>query len=73
MLDLGIKSAKLEDHQNLLLHWRERIKHYGLKIKLSPDVEDVTLDPVVSMKRLHNICYTVYEHPFINLDGNCKK
>ena len=22
------------------------------------------------MKRLHNICYTVYEHPFINLDGN---
>ena len=22
------------------------------------------------MKRLHNICYTVYEHPMINLDGN---
>ena len=21
------------------------------------------------MKRLHNICFTVFEHPFINLDG----
>ena len=28
------------------------------------------MDPIVSMKRKHNICYTVYEHPFINLDGN---
>jgi hypothetical protein len=67
---LGIKAASLEKHEKLLKHWKEKIKNYNLKIKLSPDIEDITLDPVVSMKRLHNICYTVYEHPFINLDGN---
>lgn len=70
MTDLNIGPAKIEDHIKLLTHWRERINHYGLKIKISPDTEDVTYDPVVSMKRLHNLCYTVYEHPFINLDGN---
>ncbi len=70
MNDLGIGPAKEEDHEKLLKHWKERIDHYNLDIKLSPDMEDVTMDPIVSMKRLHNICYTVYEHPFINLDGN---
>ena len=67
---LGIKAAPLEKHEKLLSHWKERIKKFDLDIKLSPDIEDVTLDPIVTMKRLHNICYTVYEHPFINLDGN---
>ena len=67
---LGIGPAKLEDHRKLLAHWKERIDFYGLDIELSPDLEDVTMDPVVSMKRMHNLCFTVYEHPFINLDGN---
>ena len=70
MNKLGIGPAKLEDHRKLLAHWKERINFYGLDIELSPDLEDVTMDPVVSMKRMHNICFTVYEHPFINLDGN---
>jgi len=70
MIDLGIKPADIKQHEKLLIHWKERINFYGLDITLSPDFEDVTLDPVVSMKRLHNLCYTVYEHPFINLDGN---
>ncbi len=65
----GIVAASLEDHRKLLTHWKKKIKKFGLDIKLSPDVEDVTMDPIVSMKRLHNICYTVFEHPFINLDG----
>ena len=70
LTDLGIGPAKEEDHERLLKHWKNRIEFYGLDIKLSPDLEDVTMDPIVSMKRLHNICYTVYEHPFVNLDGN---
>ncbi|WP_415308641.1 radical SAM protein [Candidatus Pelagibacter sp. Uisw_099_02] len=67
---LGIGPADPKEHKKLLEHWRKRIDFFGLDIKLSPDIEDVTLDPIVSMKRMHNICYTVYEHPFINLDGN---
>lgn len=67
--DLGIKAAPLDKHKKLLQHWKKKISDYNLDIKLSPDIEDVTLDPIVTMKRLHNICYTVYEHPFINLDG----
>lgn len=67
--ELGIKAATLDKHKKLLQHWKKKISDYNLDIKLSPDIEDVTLDPIVTMKRLHNICYTVYEHPFINLDG----
>ena len=70
MQELGIGPAKLGEHEKLLAHWGKKIKEYNLDIKVSPDVEDVTLDPIVSMKRKHNICYTVYEHPYINLDGN---
>ncbi|MDC1251126.1 radical SAM protein [Pelagibacteraceae bacterium] len=67
---LGIKAAPLEKHEKLLRHWKSKIKEFNLDIKLSPDMEDVTMDPIVSMKRRQNICYTVYEHPMINLDGN---
>ena len=70
ILSLGIKAAPIEKHEALLKHWKKKIGEYKLNIKLSPDIEDVTLDPVVSMKRLHNLCFTVYEHPMINLDGN---
>lgn len=70
MKKLGIGPAKLGDHEKLLDHWNKKIKEYNLDIVISPDVDDVTMDPIVSMKRKHNICYTVYEHPFINLDGN---
>tara|TARA_B100001063_G_scaffold247237_1_gene291576 strand:+ start:40 stop:1188 length:1149 start_codon:yes stop_codon:yes gene_type:complete len=70
ILSLGIKAAPVEKHEALLKHWKKKIAEYKLNIQLLPDIEDVTLDPIVSMKRLHNICYTVYEHPMINLDGN---
>ena len=69
ILSLGIKLLQLKNTRHYL-NIGKKIAEYKLKIKLSPDIEDVTLDPVVSMKRLHNICYTVYEHPMINLDGN---
>ena len=60
MNELGIGPAKEEYHEKILKHWKERIKYHNLDIKLSPDMEDVTMDPIVSMKRLHNICYTEY-------------
>ena len=54
---------------DLLVHWQKKIKEYNLNIKLNPEPGDVSLDPVIAMKRMHNICFTVFEHPFINLDG----
>ena len=69
MEKLGIGPAKTGDHKKLLNHWNKKVKEFDLDIEISPNVEDVTLDPIVSMKRKQNICYTVYEHPFINLDG----
>ena len=39
--ELGIGPAKLEDHIELLKHWKSRIDHFGLNIKLSPDMEDI--------------------------------
>ena len=69
MKNLGINAAPLEKHMDLLRHWEKKIKEYGLDIELNPNPNDVSLDPVIAMKRMHNICYTVYEHPFINLDG----
>ena len=41
--ELGIGPAKLEDHIELLKHWKSRIVT-SLNIKLSPDMEDVTMD-----------------------------
>lgn len=69
MIDLGISAAPLEKHMKLLTHWQKKIKEFNLDIKLNPEPGDVSLDPVIAMKRMHNICFTVFEHPFINLDG----
>ena len=70
MIKLGIGSPDPDEHYKLLKHWEERIKHYNLDIKLYPSPDEVVLDPIVAMKRNHNLCFTVYDHPFINLDGN---
>lgn len=69
MLELGIKEITTEQHRLLLEHWRKKIDEYGLKIKLSPDTVEAKIDPVITLKRKHNLCFTVYEAPYVNVDG----
>ncbi|MAF43243.1 MAG: hypothetical protein CMI54_03610 [Parcubacteria group bacterium] len=70
MVKQGIKRATSEQYKNLLLHWKERIKVLGLKnLKIYPDVDEVELDPVITMKQKHNICFSPFEAPFIRYDG----
>jgi len=65
----GIGEVSPEQHRELLEHWERRIIELGLSIKLSPDSNGAVLDPVIAMKRQRNICFTVYEDPYINVDG----
>ncbi len=66
----GIKQVASKQHKNLLLHWKERIEKLRLKnIKLSPDVDEVELDPVITMKIKHNICFIPFEDPAIDCEG----
>jgi len=69
MQELGINSPDPDEHYKLLKHWEERIKYYNLDIKLYPNPDEVVLDPIIALKRKHNLCFTVYDHPFINMDG----
>lgn len=69
MVKLGIKEITQEQLKDLLAHWKERIKTLDLDLELWPDTFEATLDPVISLKRMHNLCFTVYDDPFINVDG----
>ena len=70
MMSLGIKTLSKEKFQKLIIHWDNEIKKYNLKWELSPNLSDVDFDPVVFMKKKHNICFTPFEDPTINVDGD---
>ena len=69
MEDLGIQKLSNLDFKNLLASWRKDINKFGLNWELSPSEQEVTLDPVTYMKKEHNICFTPFEDPTINVDG----
>lgn len=69
MVENGIESVSVEQHQALVLHWRARLREFGLDWKLVPDAWNAGLDPVIALKRHRNICFSVYEDPFINVYG----
>jgi len=69
MQSLGIGEITTEQHSALLLHWKKRISALNLKMNVWPDIYETQLDPVITMKRRHNQCFTVYEDPFINVFG----
>ena len=52
LINLGINPAPLEKHMDLLRHWEKKIKEYGLDTELNPNPNDVSLDPVIAMKRM---------------------
>lgn len=65
----GIEAVSQDEHHRLLKHWKARIASLGSTLKLSPDVWAARLDPVITMKKRHNICFSCYEDPFINVNG----
>lgn len=65
----GIEPVTLDEHKQLLCHWKKRIDHFGLDIRLAPDLGGVRMDPVIMLKKRHNICFSVFEDPFINVEG----
>ena len=69
MVKLGIREISQEQLKDLLAHWKQRIEDLGLDLELWPDTYEAVLDPVISLKRNHNLCFTVYDDPFINVDG----
>ena len=69
MEKLGVKSLSMDKYTRLLQHWAKEIENYNLEWELSPDVVQISLDPVIFMKEKHNICFTPFEDPTINVDG----
>lgn len=66
----GITGVSDEEHTKLLEHLKKEAEKLNLKVKLSPDTLRVKLDPVISMKNEHNICFIPFEDPAIDVDGN---
>lgn len=70
MTEQGTAPVDPQRHQELVRHWEARLEHHGLKWRLSPDAWNVVQDPVITLKRRRNICFSVYEDPFINVYGD---
>lgn len=69
MQDLGIKKLANEKFKTLLNHWQNEINRLSLNWSLSPSATDVEFDPVVFMKQKHNICFSPFQDPSINVNG----
>jgi len=69
MRKMGFKDVTQMQFNDLVEHYKERINSLDTNIKLWPDNFDMELDPQISMKRNHNICYQLYENPCINVYG----
>lgn len=69
MQELGIKMLDKEKYIKLLEHWNKNICKNNLKWELSPDINQVDFDPVTFIKEKHNICFSPYEDPSINVNG----
>tara|TARA_Y100000590_G_scaffold468304_1_gene650598 strand:+ start:11066 stop:12223 length:1158 start_codon:yes stop_codon:yes gene_type:complete len=69
MQELGIEALDIAKYKRLLSKWDEDIKKNNLKWELSPNIKQVEYDPVSFMKQKHNICFSPYEDPTINIDG----
>ncbi len=65
----GIKPLSAKDYQNLLLNLECKINDMGLKWELFPNAYGVHLDPIIGMKKKHNICFTCFEDPYISVKG----
>jgi len=66
----GVKIATPKQYRDLLLYWQKRVEKFGLKkLKFVPDLAGIELDPVITMKQKHNICFVPFEDPTIDCEG----
>ena len=70
MQELGIKPLGQTKYENLLKSWKADIDKFKLNIELSPNLDQMNFDPVTFMKKEHNICFSPYEDPSINVEGH---
>lgn len=70
MQELGIKPLGQTKYENLLKSWKADIDRFKLNIELSPNLDQMNFDPVTFMKKEHNICFSPYEDPSINVEGH---
>lgn len=69
MHEINNDALSQEEHRELLVSLAEAIEKEGLDWKLSPDVHEVKLDPIISMKKRRNICFTCFDDPYISVKG----
>lgn len=70
MKNNGIKRITAKQHRDLLAHFHKRAEQLGLnKLVFSPDIDEVDLDPVITMKDKYNICFVAFEDPTIDCEG----
>jgi len=69
MQELGIKALTREKYLKLLNKWKNDISSLNLNWELSPDATQIQFDPVTYTKSKHNICFSPFEDPTINVDG----
>ncbi len=70
MQKLGINPLEQSKYENLLKSWKKDIQKLNLNFELSPNLDQVNFDPVNFMKKEHNICFSPFEDPSINVDGH---
>ena len=69
MQEIGVKALDITKYKKLLNKWDADIRKNNLKWELSPNIKQLEYDPVSFMKKKHNICFSPFEDPTINIDG----
>ena len=59
-----------DQFKTLLRHLEERADSHGLEWEFKPSSVEIDVDIVRFVKKTHNICFTPYEDPFINVFGD---
>ena len=69
MQGLGINGIGDKKHKKLIQHWQNRRKALKLDFDMWPNLEETEIELVITMKRKRNLCFQVYDDPFINVFG----
>lgn len=59
-----------EDYRKLLRQIEDDIEKEGLSWKVNPPSKGVGVDPIIEIKRQHKTCFTCFEDPYIDTEGN---
>jgi MoaA/NifB/PqqE/SkfB family radical SAM enzyme len=69
--EMNIGRVTDEQMKQLLDHYKNRIEALGLvNIDIYPNLAEAELDPIITLREKHNICYYPHREPFINIYGH---